>query len=384
MIAVLLTVVRSSPRDEFQAHCRKFSCPDLSDERLQNFIQRLSMIKKHNENPNKSFTMGVNAYTVLFDNELKHMKGYSKTKAHAHSQSTKNHHIEFDMKSLKSVSSSEIPSSFSWTDKHMVGVTKDQGQCGSCWANAATSVFESHVAINSGKMYSLSVQQFASCAPNPSQCGGVGGCEGSTAELAYEYLASVSTGMYQEMQYPYNSNGGKDFECYPANSEWVNSHSTPKVTLEGYTSLKSVDTQTLQQIVMNIGPVAVNVDASQWHLYESGVFDLCDTQKEVDINHVVTLVGWGTEASSNSTMGSSTSGNDYWLIMNSWSPDYGEKGFIKLKRTATDATDNCKWDTTPEDGVECAAGGDPPSVQVCGQCGVLYDIAYPVGAKSLI
>ena len=60
------------------------------------------------------------------------------------------------------------------------------------------------------------------------------------------------------------------------------------------------------------------------------------------------------------------------------------KGFIKLKRTATDATDNCKWDTTPEDGVECAAGGDPPSVQVCGQCGVLYDIAYPVGAKSLI
>lgn len=44
----------------------------------------------------------------------------------------------------------------------------------------------------------------AMCAPNPNACGGTGKCEGSTAELAFEYL-SGSKGMYQEYQYPYTS-----------------------------------------------------------------------------------------------------------------------------------------------------------------------------------
>jgi cathepsin L len=42
------------------------------------------------------------------------------------------------------------------------------------------------------------------CAPNPDKCGGVGACEGSTAELAFEYV-SGSGGMFQEYQYSYAS-----------------------------------------------------------------------------------------------------------------------------------------------------------------------------------
>jgi cathepsin L len=44
----------------------------------------------------------------------------------------------------------------------------------------------------------------AMCAPNPDSCGGTGKCEGSTAELAFEYLTG-SSGMYQEYQYSYAS-----------------------------------------------------------------------------------------------------------------------------------------------------------------------------------
>jgi cathepsin L len=50
-----------------------------------------------------------------------------------------------------------------------------------------------------------------------------------------------------------------------------------------------------------IGPMAVNVDASLWHSYESGVFSGCP-QTNVDINHVVQVVGYGTDPE----------GGDYW------------------------------------------------------------------------
>ena len=42
--------------------------------------------------------------------------------------------------------------------------------------------------------------------------GGIGGCEGSTAELAFEYVTG-SSGLYQEYQYGYTSYYGTDYEC---------------------------------------------------------------------------------------------------------------------------------------------------------------------------
>ena len=46
------------------------------------------------------------------------------------------------------------------------------------------------------------------CAPNPDQCGGTGGCYGSTAELAFDYVAT-SGGLVEEYQYGYaNYYGG--------------------------------------------------------------------------------------------------------------------------------------------------------------------------------
>jgi cathepsin L len=59
-------------------------------------------------------------------------------------------------------------------------------------AFASTATLESHVALSTGLLFDLSVQQFTSCAPNPDSCGGTGGCGGSTAELAYDYLAGDS------------------------------------------------------------------------------------------------------------------------------------------------------------------------------------------------
>ena len=52
--------------------------------------------------------------------------------------------------------------------------------------------------------------------------------------------------------------------------------------------------------------------------YGGGVFSGCTTSKQ---DHAVAVVGYGT-----------TNGEDYWLIKNSWGSDWGEGGFIRLKR----------------------------------------------------
>jgi cathepsin L len=76
------------------------------------------------------------------------------------------------------------------------------------------------------------MEQIAMCSPNPQSCGGTGGCEGATAEIAYEYAAgSNCPGMLEEFQYPYTSYHGEDFAC-------VNTMSSP-IRIGGYIQLPS-------------------------------------------------------------------------------------------------------------------------------------------------
>merc|ERR1719428_2693027 len=55
-------------------------------------------------------------------------------------------------------------------------------------------------------------------------------------------------------------------------------------------------------------------------------------------------------------------GNDpaygkYWRIRNSWGPDWGEQGFLRLRRhissSSSASKEPCGWDNNPEVGVVC-------------------------------
>ena len=71
----------------------------------------------------------------------------------------------------------------------------------------------------------------------------------------------------------------------------------------------------------------------------------------------------------------------YWIMRNSWGTTWGIAGYMHLERHDTDAANWCSLDISPLDGTGCDGG--PGTLKVCGSCGVLYDVSYPIGGKLL-
>jgi cathepsin L len=322
---------------------------DELKEREEIFIKRRDAIIAHNK-LKTTWTENVNDLTDMTPAEKEARRGIDKA-------------LMFKSRSLttgrRPKPPTEYPTSVDWRDvPNVVTSVKNQGHCGSCWTFAATEALESHIAIQTGLLFTLSEQEFASCVLNPNQCGGTGVCEGATMELAYQY--AMDNGLVTEWTTPYISYDGKDFDCTLTDD-------TPArvATISGYTTVTTNSYDELMDAIVNVGPIGITVDASQWSSYSGGVFDGCN-QDDPDLDHGVLLVGYGTD----DELG------DYWLVRNSWGPAWGEKGYIRLARTSDEAG-RCGVDTNPEDGVGCLDG--PANATVCGTCGILYDASYPTG-----
>jgi cathepsin L len=322
------------------------------------FEKRLESILLHNADLSTTWQRGINRFADLAPDEFAasgHL-GYNKAlaRAYAASESLPKSGSLYVRNSNDSLA--HLPKSFDWRNKGVISNVKDQGHCGSCWAFATAETVESHAAIATGLLPVLSTQQLVSCAPNPLTCGGVGGCEGSIPEVAYNYIQLY--GMTTEWMMPYSSYYGSQAKCGFNTSRSV-------VTISGYQKLPPNDYAAVMATLVSVGPLAINVQADTWSDYEKGVFDGCKNYNNVDIDHVVQLVGYGTDSQ----------GGDYWLVRNSWDVTWGEAGYIRLKRSSSPS---CGDDISPLDGTGCAGG--PAKQHVCGTCGMLFDVSYPLGA----
>lgn len=303
----------------------------------------LKQVMVHNSNQDHTWKKSLNKFSDMTDAELKAFKGRSRQPV-----SFSEPPASF-WKNLKNVS--DLPAEIDWRKNGVVTPTKNQGGCGSCWAFSATEVLESHVAIQTGKLLELSPQQLVSCAPNPDECGGTGGCQGSVQWLGFNYTIAAG-GLSLETDYPYTARTGT---CQPSKVK-------PAAGIKDYVRLPVNDYTALMNAVATLGPIAISVDAS-WGSYGSGVFSgACGTT----IDHAVVLVGYGTDAK----------GGDYYLVRNSWGSSWGEDGYIRIKRDANDSN-NCGTDEDPSSGTECKPY--PKEQKVCGLCGILSDSSYPTG-----
>ena len=200
------------------------------------------------------------------------------------------------------------------------------------------------------------------------QCGGQGGCKGAIPELAFNYL-QIAGGQTTEYMMPYTSYKGDNGNCSFNNT----AHGTPAaVTIDGYVRVKSNDVAAVMNAVQ-LGPLAVSVDAGGWQHYESGIYDapFKSNSTTIDIDHVVQMVGYGVDAELDDT--------PYWIIRNSWATGWGEKGFMRIQRSPNPDKPICKDDTTVLDGTGCEFQKDIVQ-HPCGPAGILFDVAYPLGA----
>merc|ERR1719313_2086234 len=255
----------------------------------------------------------------------------------------------------------KLPKQLDWTDQLAAGRNiVNQGACGSCWAIAAQGAIELQASLLANKSLSLSAQGMLGCSPNPHECGGTGGCDGATPELAFEWAADH--GVVPVSEVPYTA----ETKC-PKHS------SHPSVKIQGFFRLSENKAQIVMDSLASVGPLAVAVDASGWSSYMSGVFDNCAKSPVVD--HAVILMGYGKESID-------SQGVAYWKIRNSWGKEFGEEGFILLRRHAPNGQEPCGWDYEPQKGVGCKGG--PKKLWVCGECGVLSDVVYPVGTQVIM
>ena len=332
--------------DAFLAKYHKQYAGAEYSERRAAYEAAVATIEAHNA-ASPSWTMKLSEHADKLPHEWSNLRGLDRS-AHFRNHAARNY-------ASRAAAPSDLPASVDWRTTKMVTPVKNQEACGSCWAFSATETVESALAMAGGPLLTLAPQQLVDCAPNPQQCGGTGGCQGSTQPLAFNY--TVSAGMDSEAAYPYK---GRDGTCSAASK-------SPAVGITGLVELPTNDYDALMQAVATVGPIAISVDASAWSFYGGGVYSgKCGTT----IDHAVQLVGYGTDSQTN---------EDYWLVRNSWGTSWGEDGYMRIKRYGA-GDEPCGTDTAPDEGYGCKGG--PSTLKVCGLCGILSASSYPTGAYA--
>jgi len=339
-------------------------------ERQALYQQRKVDSELHNSAPDRLWTAGVNKLWDWTEAELKTLRGWdgSMMPDGGSARSVRPHGAFLQQQS-------ELPTEKMWTSLETGQHIRNQGDCGSCWAIAVSTVLMGHAEIYTGKARTFSAEQLVECTPNPRHCGGDGGCKGATAELAMDWV--MKNGLAEASEVPYTASDGA---CTAGGS------STQTMALAlldetaaagtgtgglafgmtGWETLPKNEYEPLQRALAEMGPVAVSVAADAWFNYESGIFNGCG--KDAVVDHAVTAMGYGEEA-----------GRKYWTIQNSWGQEWGENGHIRLERH--DQGDYCGMNNDPQKGIACQ--GETAAVPVCGMCGVLFDSVVPHFAKSL-
>ena len=208
-----------------------------------------------------------------------------------------------------------IPHEKDWRKEYKVSSVKNQGSCGSCWSFSSVGSIESLWSIKHNVLYNLSEQELIDC----SRSYGNNGCEGGSMINAFKYV--IDNGLCTNLSYPYD---GNENTCQKDNCESV-------IKILNYSLVPQNNEYILKKYV-NKQPVSVAIQANKrsFQLYKSGVYDDLDCGTELD--HGVLLIGYGYDK--NYDM-------DYWIIKNSWGKNWGENGYIRIKRNIDDNRGLC-------------------------------------------
>jgi len=228
----------------------------------------------------------------------------------------------------------------------ILGPVLNQESCGGCWAFAAVGAMQAAYAKQNRMLYTLSPQQLISCDSTQKGCQG-----GIYNSLWYPGGYCANNGVTTNDLAPFQSSKGFPPTCGSLNID------VPILRASGVVQLMSnnQNTNANMKVAVMQQPVAISIYAScnSFMAYKSGILSLddCNCVNNEGIDHGVLLVGYDT-----------TGETPYWIIKNSWGPDWGMEGYAYLEIASEDAN-NFNLDV----------GG----MTVGGTCGINYNPAFP-------
>jgi len=139
-------------------HGKSYGTTEEYQFRLEQYALKHAEMEEINSQ-NGLFTVGHNFMSDWTDAEYKTLLGY---KAPA----------TLTSKPAKELDTSDLPESIDWRTLGAVNPVKNQARCGSCWSFSATCAIEGAHFKASGKLLSLSEQQFVDCDTASYGCNG--------------------------------------------------------------------------------------------------------------------------------------------------------------------------------------------------------------------
>ena len=258
------------------------------DYRFKVFSANYEKITRHNRLLGRSYTLGLNAFTHLTQEEFAATRlGLKMPKA-----LTKN---------VSALPAGNLQASVDWRAK--LNDVKDQGQCGSCWAFSAVGALEGLHSVVKGNLMNLAEQELVDC----SSSYGNMGCNGGLMDYAFSYIKD-NKGIALTSEYKYTATDGS---CKA-------SKTSKNGPISGYVDVPENDAAALKAAIAK-QPVSVAIEADTFTFqgYTSGVItgSACGT----NLDHGVLAVGYNDEAKP-----------AYYIVRNSWGSSWGDKGYVKI------------------------------------------------------
>ncbi|CAF1380129.1 unnamed protein product [Adineta steineri] len=196
--------------------------------------------------------------------------------------------------SKSSVDVKNLPKSLDWRTRNVTSPVYSGERGTIVTAIVSTELVESLHAIETGNLVKGSISRVYDCCQQPID--------------AFDCIQNMS-GICYNSDYPTALD-----QCEPDKCK-------PFTTFDTIKRLAEPDEDTMLAWIQDSTLWAeINVAGEGFHTYTEGIYDV-PSCSEGPVNYVVQIVGYGVEKDI-----------PYWLCKNSWSEEWGEKGFFRIAR----------------------------------------------------
>ena len=204
-----------------------------------------------------------------------------------------------------------------WPHCYSIGKIRNQYNCSSCWAHGVADTASDRFCVHTGIPLELSVQDLECSHPYETIC------HGGEPGIGFKFWKNI--GLVPEVCKPYEPLDLNRNECVrfckynPHLGDYVKS----KLRAEDVYTVPN-DSKNIKAELFFYGPIQASMPIYEDFMNDYGLGYSTGIYKHSHGNlkgfHAVRVIGYGVE-----------NGVDYWLVANSWGPEWGEGGYFRIE-----------------------------------------------------